>query len=227
MPGRSFPAVKRSGMAKESIRILLVDDHAIVRAGCKRLLDTASDIVVVGEAEDLEQTLAACRLLNPNVVILDISLPHQGGLAVLDRLKQKFPNIRVLILSVHEREPFPSTALRKGADGYLTKNCAPDELISAVRALAAGRQYISADIATCILLAKENPEILPVFDNLFGVPPETKKGGASHEISNNGIWSFSDPNSAKSDIGRNAVEKLVNKAIKFIETWKQMDNILR
>ena len=72
-------------------------------------------------------------------------------------------------------------------------------------------------------LSEENPELLPVFDNLFGVPPETKKGGASHEISSNGIWSFHDPKSATVDIGRNAIDKLVKKAIKFIETWKQTD----
>ena len=147
-------------MAKKPIRVLIVDDHAIVRAGCRRLLDSTSDIVVVGEAENAEQALIASRSLTPDIVILDISLPHQGGLAILETVKMEFPKLRVLILSVHEREPFPSSALRMGADGYLTKNCAPDELITAIRALAAGRQYISADIATCILLSKDNPEII-------------------------------------------------------------------
>ena len=70
-------------------------------------------------------------------------------------------------------------------------------------------------------LSEENPDLLPVWDDLFSVPAETKKGGASHEISSNGIWSFHDPNSATDDIGHNAVDELVKKAVKFIETWKQ------
>jgi len=145
-------------METENIRILLVDDHALVRVGCKRLLDSTPDFVVIGEAEDAEQMFAACQSLSPQIVILDISLSHQSGLDALDTLKLEFPHIRVLILSMHQRDPFPSMALRKGADGYLTKNCAPEELIFAVRALVEGRQYISSDIATSILLVKDSPE---------------------------------------------------------------------
>lgn len=145
-------------MAEESIRVLLVDDHTLVRAGCRQLLESTPDIIVVGEAENAEQALAASQTATPDVVVLDISIPDQGGLAILETLKREMQPVRVLILSVHEREPFPSSALKKGADGYLTKNCAPEELIAAIRAVATGQRYISSDVAATILMSLDDPK---------------------------------------------------------------------
>ncbi len=145
-------------MNKPQIRVLLVDDHSVVRAGFRRLLETTADIVVTGEAENGLQAVQACGELNPDVLVLDISMPEMGGLEVIESIEKRFPRIRILVLSVHENEPFPSMALGKGASGYLTKRCAPEELMRAVRELAAGRRYLASDIARRIALSKSKGE---------------------------------------------------------------------
>lgn len=143
---------------KPYIRVLLVDDHSVVRAGFRRLLETTSDIRVAGEAENGVQAVQACGELDPDVLVLDISMPEMGGLEVIESIQRRFPRIRILVLSVHENEPFPSMALEKGASGYLTKRCAPDELMKAVRELAAGRKYLASDIARRIALSNNKGE---------------------------------------------------------------------
>jgi two-component system invasion response regulator UvrY len=145
-------------MNKPHVRVLLVDDHSVVRAGFRRLLETTSDILVAGEAENGVQAVQACGELDPDVLVLDISMPEMGGLEVIESIQRQFPRIRILVLSVHENEPFPSMALEKGASGYLTKRCAPEELMKAVRELAAGRKYLASDIARRIALSNRKGE---------------------------------------------------------------------
>jgi two-component system invasion response regulator UvrY len=145
-------------MNKPYIRVLLVDDHSVVRAGFRRLLETTSDILVAGEAENGVQAVQACGELDPDVLVLDISMPEMGGLEAIESIQRRFPRIRILVLSVHENEPFPSMALEKGASGYLTKRCAPEELMKAVRELAAGRKYLASDIARRIALSNRKGE---------------------------------------------------------------------
>jgi len=96
--------------------------------------------------------------LRPDVVVLDISMPGIGGLETIGRLARVVPEARVMVLSVHENEPFPSLALERGASGYLTKRCAPEELITAVRELAQGRKYLASDVARRIALGRSDGE---------------------------------------------------------------------
>jgi len=140
------------------IRVMLVDDHAVVRAGFRRLIETMADMEVVGEAASGEEACRQAATLRPDVVVLDISMPGIGGLETIGRLARVAPEARVLVLSVHENEPFPSLALERGASGYLTKRCAPEELITAVRELAHGRKYLASDVARRIALGRSDGE---------------------------------------------------------------------
>lgn len=141
-------------VAQVSIRVALVDDHAVVRAGFRRLLESAQDLAVVGEAAGGEEALELCHERRPDLVVLDLSMPKLGGLDVIERLLRQQPALRILVLSVHEYEPFPSRALEKGAMGYLSKRCAADELITAVREVAAGRRFLGSDIARRLALTE-------------------------------------------------------------------------
>ena len=134
-------------MNREMIRVLLVDDHAVVRAGFRRLLDMAENITVVAEAESGASALEYCSDLRIDVAVIDLSMPGMTGLELIPHLRRVAAETQILVLSVHEREPFPSTALQRGAAGYLSKRCAPEELITAIRQIAQGERYLGRDIA--------------------------------------------------------------------------------
>ena len=140
------------------IRVMLVDDHAVVRAGFHHLIETFADMQVVGEAASGEEACRQAQTLGPDVIVLDISMPGIGGLETIGRLARVAPQARVLVLSVHENEPFPSLALERGASGYLTKRCAPEELVRAVREVAHGRRYLASDVARRIALGRTDGE---------------------------------------------------------------------
>ncbi len=129
------------------LRVLLVDDHAVVRAGYSVLLKHAGDIRIVAEADSGEE---ACRLFaaeSPDVVIMDLSLPGIGGLEAIRRMIARDPQARVLVFSVHGDLVFVEQALQAGARGYITKRSAPEELVDAVRTVARGGVHLDADIA--------------------------------------------------------------------------------
>lgn len=129
------------------LKIMLVDDHAVVRMGFKLLLQACDDIVVVAEAESGEE---ACRLYEaaaPDVVVMDISMAGMGGIEAIKRLLAKDGRVRILALSAHEDSSHPKRALQAGALGYLSKRSAPEVLIDAIRAIAQGRRYLDAQIA--------------------------------------------------------------------------------
>lgn len=130
-----------------SHRILLVDDHAIVRAGYRALLERHPGCAIVGEAADGTQAYRLVTTLMPDLVVLDLSMPGLGGLAVLPRIRQRLPACRVLVLSMHADPAYVDRALRAGAHGYVTKSSEPDILLQAVDALLAGGRYLSADLA--------------------------------------------------------------------------------
>lgn len=135
------------------IRILLVDDHAVVRTGFRLLLQSHSEVVVAGEAESGE---AACRRydeLNPDVVVMDLAMPGMGGLEALKRIRAHHPQARVLALSAHDDPMHARRALREGALGFLSKRSAPEALFEAVTTIAAGRRYLDADLAQKLALA--------------------------------------------------------------------------
>ena len=143
------------------IRVLLVDDHAVVRMGFRMLLANA-DIAVVGEAGDGEQACQLYPQIRPDVVVMDLSMPGMGGLEAVRRLLAQDPKARVLALSAHEDTAHPQRMLRAGALGYLAKRSAPDELIAAVKAVAAGARYIDAQTAQALALAQIDDRAHPV-----------------------------------------------------------------
>ncbi len=129
------------------IKILIADDHAILRAGLKEILVRDLRDVVCGEAETAEQVLAQVRTRPWDLLILDITMPGRSGLDILSDLKSLRPELRVLILSMHPEDQFGKRALKAGAFGYLKKESAPEELIQAIRKILAGKRYVSAALA--------------------------------------------------------------------------------
>jgi two-component system invasion response regulator UvrY len=135
------------------IRVMLVDDHAVVRTGFRLLLQAQPEVSVVGEAESGE---AACQRyveLNPDVVVMDLAMPGMGGLEALRRIRARHAQARVLALSAHDDSMHARRALQEGALGFLSKRSAPETLIEAVTTVAAGRRYIDAELAQKLALA--------------------------------------------------------------------------
>ncbi len=130
------------------IKILIADDHAVVRQGLKQIITDEEDMQVAGEAENAAQVLQLVGSQKFNVVILDITMPGgKSGLDLLPEIKALRPMIKILILSMHAEEPFAVRALKSGASGYITKQSAPTELIRAIRKVQTGGKYISQSIA--------------------------------------------------------------------------------
>ena len=129
------------------IKILIADDHAIVREGLKQIVAETTDIVVADEATSGHEVLKKVWDTEYDVVILDISMPGRGGVDILKQLKGQKPNLPILILSMHPEEQYAVRVLKAGAAGYLTKESAPDELITAIRRVSAGRKYVSSSLA--------------------------------------------------------------------------------
>lgn len=127
--------------------IVMADDHAIVRAGFRALIEEAGDYTIAAECASVDDTWDAVARFSPDIVVLDISLPG-GGLNLLPQLREAHPSVRVLILSMHAGEPYVSEALRRGASGYVSKGAAADELMTALAALVEGRSYLSSDLSS-------------------------------------------------------------------------------
>jgi two-component system response regulator NreC len=137
-------------------RILLADDHSVLRAGLKMLLNAQDDMVVVGEATNGQEALAAVQRYAPDVLLLDLTMPQTDGFEVLRQLRRERPNVRVLILTMHEEEGYLRRALEAGAAGYCPKSAADAELLAAIRAVMRGNVYIHPS-HTKILLDKMLP----------------------------------------------------------------------
>lgn len=135
------------------IRVLLIDDHALVRTGMRLLLAEAGDIECAGEAATGEEGLALARRLRPDVALCDLHLPGISGLEVTARIARGGWGTRVLVVSVMDDGPMPRRLLEAGADGYVGKNCDAAELVRAVRTVAAGRRYLAGTIAQALALA--------------------------------------------------------------------------
>jgi two-component system, NarL family, response regulator NreC len=124
------------------IRVLVVDDHALVRSGLRLLLDADPDITVEDEADSAEEAVRMARFDKPDVVLLDITMPGRSGLEVAAEIKQAAPETAILVLSMHDDSAYVREAFVQGASGYLLKEAAGEELLTAVREVAAGRQYL-------------------------------------------------------------------------------------
>lgn len=128
------------------ISVMLVDDHEIVRFGFRRLIETTNDIVVVGEACSGEEAYSLVLDLQPDIIIMDINMPGIGGLEAITRLCKRDPKTKIIALTMHEAEPFPTRVLRAGAKGYLSKRCAPRELIMAIQRVFNDCTFITSQI---------------------------------------------------------------------------------
>ena len=138
------------------IRILVADDHTVVREGVKQILASQSDIIVEDEAENGKETLEKALSGNFDLVLLDISMPGRGGLEVLEDILKARPKLPVLILSMHPEEQYAVRALRAGASGYLTKARAAHELIGAIRKVSRGGKYVTASLAEKLAVALDS-----------------------------------------------------------------------
>ena len=134
-----------------SIRILLADDHGIIRQGLRSLLEKQSDMEVVGEAEDGQKALALVRQLVPDIVIMDITMPSINGVDATRQITAEFPHVKVIALSIHSNKRFVSDMLKAGASGYILKECLFDELIQSIQAVVDGNTYLSPRITGVIV----------------------------------------------------------------------------
>jgi DNA-binding NarL/FixJ family response regulator len=140
------------------LRVLLADDHAIVREGLKHLIETQPDMQVVGEAANGEEALTAASRLMPDIVVMDVGMPRLNGARATERLKNLYPNIKVLTLTVHEDALYLRQALEAGACGYVLKRTAADDLVRALRSLASGGTYVDPNVsAKLVSLVQRQP----------------------------------------------------------------------
>ncbi|HWU82123.1 MAG TPA: response regulator transcription factor [Methylophilaceae bacterium] len=168
-----------------TINVLLVDDHAVVRMGFKMLLESASDIKVIAEAENGEQAVKLYMEHKPDVVVMDITMPGIGGLEAIERIMAKDNTARVLVLSAHEDSVHPKRVLNAGAMGYLTKRSAAEELIKAIRTVAGRKMYLEASIAQQMAIQQLSGEQNPVdvlSDREFEVFMALAKGKTTNDI---------------------------------------------
>jgi two-component system invasion response regulator UvrY len=139
-------------MSFQSIRILLADDHAIVRSGLRRLIEQRQGMAVVAEAESGEQAYQQFSECLPDVAVMDLSMPGMGGMEAVRRILVRHPHARIVVYSMHENASFATQALRAGARGYLAKTGAPDELLTALQEVARGKTYLGTGIAQKIAM---------------------------------------------------------------------------
>ncbi|HEY4127287.1 MAG TPA: UvrY/SirA/GacA family response regulator transcription factor [Gammaproteobacteria bacterium] len=138
------------------IGVLLVDDHKLIRTGIKLMLEKTTDIRVLGEASSGEEAVEQARALKPQVILMDVSMPGIGGLEATRKLAMSLPDAKVIVLSAQTAEPFPMRLMEAGASGYLTKDSAEEEIITAIRRVNAGERYIAAEIARSLALQAVN-----------------------------------------------------------------------
>jgi two-component system response regulator NreC len=131
----------------DKIRVLLADDHTLIRSGIATLLQSHKDFVVVGEAEDGEEAVRKTGELKPTVVVLDLSMPKLSGIEATKQIRKKYPEVNVLVLTMHENEEYVYQILKSGAAGYVLKSAGKEELITAIRAAAKGEKFFSPRIS--------------------------------------------------------------------------------
>jgi len=135
------------------IEVLLADDHAIVRAGLKELLEDTGEIKVAGEATNGQEVMAQIRARSFDVAVLDMTMPGRSGIELIKQVKDEKPKLRILVLTMHSEEQYAVRALKAGASGYLTKEAAADQLVAAIRRIAGGGAYVSPETAERLALA--------------------------------------------------------------------------
>jgi len=172
-----------------STRILLVDDHPILRQGLHFLLEQEPDLEVVGEAGDGREAFEHVRQLVPDVVIMDITMPNLNGVDATRKIVCEFPSVKVIALSIHSSKQFVADMLKAGASGYLLKECLSDEVVRAIRVVAAGQTYLSPKVATAVvddyvmhLSNGRNTQSLPLTDREREVLQLVAEGKSTKQI---------------------------------------------
>jgi two-component system NarL family response regulator len=152
-----------------TIRVLLADDHRILREALRTILEKESDIKVVGESDNGRATLKAAREMSPDVVVMDVAMPELNGVEATVRMLDRDPRLRVVALSAHSDKRYVLEMLKAGAAGYVTKAAAGTELLRAIRAVAKGMNYLSPDVASAVIgNIKESESTLPVPSSPLG-----------------------------------------------------------
>ena len=134
------------------IRIVIADDHAIVREGLKRIVSEAQDMQIMGEAADGSEVMERVRELEFDVLVLDLSMPGRSGMELIKLVKAERPKLRILILSMHQESQYAVRAIKSGSSGYLTKESAPSQLVQAIRRIAGGGAYVTPEVAQQLAL---------------------------------------------------------------------------
>jgi two-component system nitrate/nitrite response regulator NarL len=149
--GCDLESPKTTGNMKKRIKVLLVDDHPVVRKGIRSCLAQDAHLEVVGEAGDGQEALRKARELAPDIVLMDIDMPQMNGLAATELIRKELPQIKVLILSMHQHTDYVLRILRSGASGYVLKEASPEELVKAIETVSAGEAFFSREVARVAL----------------------------------------------------------------------------
>ncbi len=153
-------------MVKEPIRILIAEDHALVRKGMKSLIISQPDFEVVAEAENGLEALQLNREYNPDLILLDLSMPKMNGLATMRQLKKESSRVKILVITMHASQDYLIPTLKEGADGYLLKGDEPQELFMAIKTIMNGKAYLSSELSGQLIDTVINPEAGTVSDPL-------------------------------------------------------------
>jgi len=168
-----------------NMKVLLVDDHSVVRMGFKMLIESEKDMEIIAEADSGENGIKAYKEHTPDVTVMDITMPGIGGLEAIDRILAHDKNAKILVLSAHEDSVHPKRALNAGALGYLTKRSAAEELIKAIRTVSKGTKYLESTIAQQMAITQlsgENNPVEVLSDREFEVFMALAKGGAPMKL---------------------------------------------
>lgn len=148
------------------IRVIVVDDHAILRRGLISILEAAGDLQCVAEGSNASEAMRAVRDTRADAMVLDVSMPGKDGIEILKQVKKEMPRLPVLMLSSHPEDQYAVRSIRAGASGYLTKNSAPQQLVTAIRQIASGRKFITPELAESLADHVESPVDGPLHETL-------------------------------------------------------------
>lgn len=148
------------------IKVFLVDDHELVRTGIRRILEDVRGMKVVGEADSGEEAVKWCRAEQADIVLMDMNMPGIGGLEATRKILRFNPDVKIIVLTIHTENPFPTKVMQAGAAGYLTKGAGPDEMVNAIRMVNSGQRYISPEIAQQMALSQFTPDAENPFKDL-------------------------------------------------------------
>jgi DNA-binding NarL/FixJ family response regulator len=193
-------------LAKPKTRILVADDHPFLREGVRDYLNRQDDLTVCGESSDVASTIAAVDRCRPHLVLLDLRLGDGDVLELIKSLRSRLPSLRILILSQHEEALYAERALRAGANGYVMKQEATDEVLAAIRRVIAGELYVSKKMAAALL------------SKLFQTPPATSQPGTMEGLSDREFQVFQ---MVGAGLGTRQIAAELNLSIKTIETYRE------